>query len=153
MNPTGKVGEGDEALWLKQATRNAASEIDALLVYSPEYLRLPGIHDFSAVILKHFSGAGLTTWLPIETAPKDEPLWLTGPSLVDEDYNRKGVVEGYWLDDLGWMGAIWNNEQDYWESRQIKPTHWMPIPFAPALEAAANSEVPGGDDATVTASR
>lgn len=119
-------------LSLKQAAWNAAEEIDALLVRSPDYLRLPGIHEFRDVILKHIS----IEWLPIDTAPKDEPIWLAGPSLIDEDFNRKGVAEGYWLDDLGWMGAIWNNEQDYWESKQINPTHWMPIPAAPAFEAA-----------------
>jgi hypothetical protein len=102
------------------------------LAHSPDYLHLPGIHAFMSVILRHIPEMPELAWFPIEIAPKDEPLWLAGPSLVDEDYNRRGVVEGYWLDDLGWMGAVWNNEQDYWESRQVNPTHWMPIPQLPA---------------------
>lgn len=121
---------GDEQ-WT--AARMAAEEIDALLAHrlAPVvYLKeAPSIQELAAVIQKQQG------WQPIETAPKDEPLWLAGPSLVDEDYNRKGVVEGYWLDDLGWMGAIWNNEQDYWESQQINPTHWMAIPDPPTEEA------------------
>lgn len=122
----------------------AAEEIDEILSrrLPPDiYIKFtPANQEIAAVISSHYLGK----WFPIETAPKDEPLWLAGPSLVDEDYNRKGVVEGYWLDDLGWMGAIWNNEQDYWESQQVNPTHWMPIP-QPPIEAAASTEEGGGD--------
>lgn len=69
-------------------------------------------------------------WLPIESAPKDGTAVLL--------YTADGVIEGYW-------------QQDRWEQYTIyctydaaggpafnaKPTHWMPLPAAPANKEGA----------------
>ena len=72
-------------------------------------------------------------WLPIEAMPKDRPIWVYGPTLMDQDYNPDGIVEAYWLDDHGWVGAVWNNEQDCWDALVVHPTHGM-IPSPPKEE-------------------
>ena len=71
-------------------------------------------------------------WQTIDSAPKDGlPLRLFCEAFIDPDFNPGGSVEGQWCDDLGWVGAVWNPEQDVWDTNQIVPTHWQPIPSAP----------------------
>lgn len=82
-------------------------------------------------------------WRPIESAPKDRPIWLHDPTLVCEDFNPSGSVEGYWQDTEGWIGAVWNACQDVWDAKVIHPTHWRALPPPPARAAAA--EVKGAD--------
>lgn len=73
-------------------------------------------------------------WDFIITAPKDgSPLRLFAPYLIDEDFNPSGSVEGYWQDDDGWVGAVWNSCQDCWDRKKIKPTHWMKLPEPPPV--------------------
>jgi hypothetical protein len=72
-------------------------------------------------------------WQPIATAPKDGlPLRLFCEGFINPDFNPGGSVEGQWCDDLGWVGAVWNPEQDCWDTNQIVPTHWQPLPLPPA---------------------
>ena len=78
----------------------------------------------------------LVEWLPIDRfnpeAPENEPSYLFySPELVDKDFNPEGVVEGFWLDETGFVGALWIDEQDRWEMYIIHPTYYMPKPRAP----------------------
>lgn len=67
-----------------------------------------------------------TAWQPIETAPRDGTrIWLGDVG---------GVVTGYWSPPLGAWRCDWNigalpNSVHF----PRKPTHWMPLPVAPAL--------------------
>lgn len=82
--------------------------------------------------------AALAEWRPIAEATVgdrfiDGPLWLAGPALIDEDYNPEGIVEGFWLDDIGWQAAVWCGYHDEWHTKTVEPTHFMqriPPPFA-----------------------
>ena len=59
-------------------------------------------------------------WQPIETAPTDggEVLVYVGKSYVGGCVVAVKDTNGDWLD---WDGDVW------------EPTHWMPLPAAPAL--------------------
>jgi hypothetical protein len=72
-------------------------------------------------------------WLPIaDIKDKYIPgMFLYGPELVCPDFNPEGVVEGHWVDDIGWQGAVWNGYNDEWETKTINPTHFMLKPKAP----------------------
>jgi hypothetical protein len=61
-------------------------------------------------------------WQPINTAPKDEDIWLLGCVAG----SKLPAPMSYDPDD-GWfpLNGIFKN----W-----KPTHWMPIPTPPKLE-------------------
>lgn len=64
-------------------------------------------------------------WQPIETAPKDgEWVFLYWPTMSISMYPFVAFCVG---DEYGWEGAAFT---DYGE---VFPTHWMPIPSAPAL--------------------
>lgn len=56
------------------------------------------------------------------------PYLLFAKELIDEDFNPSGVVEGFFQDgddeDAGWLGAIWDNDQDCYNLIPIKPTHF-----------------------------
>jgi len=65
----------------------------------------------------------------MDAAPKDEDsLLLWSEEFIDNDFNRSGVIEGYYLDDPQygkvWMGSFWNGCQDTYDSRPCKPTWW-----------------------------
>lgn len=65
------------------------------------------------------------TWLPIEQAPKDRPLWLFSPEFIDEDFNPSGVVDGHWNCDAGWVCWSWNGCQDCYDTLEGQgPTHY-----------------------------
>lgn len=55
----------------------------------------------------------MTTWQPIETAPKD------------------GTVIDLWYPDFGRLADQWYDADDGWFVAP-NPTHWMPIPEPPA---------------------
>jgi hypothetical protein len=71
-------------------------------------------------------------WLPIETAPKDGTIFLTG------SYNGKGE----WCVEV-WCGTALADEQaiiargffDDCPHLMWDPTHWMPLPEPPADRA------------------
>lgn len=75
-------------------------------------------------------------WQDIANAPKDgSPLWLYDSEYADEEMSPS--CEGHWADcredgTPGFVGAIWNNCQDYWATVSLNPTHWMPFPPPPA---------------------
>jgi hypothetical protein len=76
-------------------------------------------------------------WQPIETGPKHEPVLLFSEGFIHEDFNPAGIVEGAWLEDRGWVGAVWNGEQDCYDTNEIVPTDWMPLPAPPAVNEGA----------------
>ena len=88
-------------------------------------------------------GMMMTTWQPIETAPKDGIiLGLIGDSIPDLPF----VAVLQWWDaatwyELGWADdelaepgngawAAWSRDGDDWSMHA--PTHWMPLPPPPA---------------------
>lgn len=83
-----------------------------------------------------------TTWLPIDTAPKDEgPLLLFCPGLAghvaDEvvvgvwrfDPNRRSL--GYWVSDVGALDAGFAETGPWIEYHELKPRHWARLPARP----------------------
>ena len=50
---------------------------------------------------------------------------------VDEDFNLKGVREGYYQEGEGYMAAVWNDYQDCWETQLVEPTMWTHFPEMP----------------------
>jgi hypothetical protein len=76
--------------------------------------------------------ANLMEWQPIKTAdPYGTPIRAYAADLIDPDFNPSGSVEACWVDDIGWIGAVWNGHHDVWDTRPIKPTHWMALPVPP----------------------
>ncbi|WP_339118534.1 hypothetical protein [Halomonas sp. BMC6] len=68
-------------------------------------------------------------WLPIEQANKDsQAMLLYSEEFICLDFNPEGVIEGYWQDDEGWIGAVWNGCHDQWTAQPVQPTHFMPKP-------------------------
>lgn len=104
------------------------------------------------------------TWQPIdENTPKDRPIRIYAPSTQSDDFNPTGTVEACW-DEIaafnennenvpGWLGAVWNPEQDHWDAVHITDaTHWQEITapdftasgrnmLNPASEARLNSQL------------
>jgi len=71
-----------------------------------------------------FANAITGTWMPIDTAPRDERVLL---------WNGTGTYCGHWAksietDDEAWIIAEFGNEGD---QLLIKATHWMPLPAPP----------------------
>jgi hypothetical protein len=96
-------------------------------------------HDELRAIVLDAVAAVLPVWQPIATAPKDgTPLRLFSEGFINPDFNPGGSVEGQWCDDLGWIGAVWNAEQDCWDANEIVPTHWQPLPPPPGVKGDAN---------------
>jgi hypothetical protein len=77
-----------------------------------------------------------TQWQPIETAPKDRPILVSGGKVNNE-------LGGCWKND-GWVKVYWDNED--WQEPEKRwqvcdtcyygvwvenPTHWMPLPEPP----------------------
>ena len=70
-------------------------------------------------------------WLPIETAPKDEFVLLAGPSgytTIETVFATGRMCSDYhvgrWIDHA-------NDDLTDWG---FEPTHWMPLPEAPAMQ-------------------
>ena len=70
-------------------------------------------------------------WLPIETAPKDKFVLLAGPSgytTIEIVYATGRMCSDYhvgrWIDHA-------NDDLTDWG---FEPTHWMPLPKAPAMQ-------------------
>ena len=76
-------------------------------------------------------------WIPVTGSnppPQNEPLWLHSKEWIDEDFNPKGVREGFFYPD-GCFTAKWFDYQDcYVTDDNSKPTHWSPLPSPPTGE-------------------
>lgn len=93
-------------------------------------------------------------WRPIETAPKDGTeilawrddcgvvivAWTCQSNLMTDDEIEKADL-GDSADDCDWFSAYGFGCD--WMSGTEAPTHWMPIPNGPSLDAIL---APGGDD-------
>lgn len=81
-------------------------------------------------------------WLPIESAPKDGHLILcaNGRSFIGTwcyiPFQEYRSEDGVYLDQ--------QDEQAYWmdiaDGEELEPTHWMPLPAAPALQSTDKDE-------------
>lgn len=91
----------------------------------------------------------MSEWRPIEELSKparyENAFLLFAEELRDPDYNPEGVVEGHWSDgplvdgpdgideaEGVWIASVWCGYHDQWHAKEIKPTHYMPWPSAPA---------------------
>jgi hypothetical protein len=61
-------------------------------------------------------------WQPIDTAPKDGTKIL---AYTNDGYKFPLVSQCVW--DDGWWPDVWESPEN-----PIEPTHWMPLPSAPA---------------------
>lgn len=109
--------------------------VDGVKGYTLEFAQDQQAHEIDWDIAERKINDALSTqvqdvagWQPIETAPKDgsEILALWKRSQIQS--NGYGVV---WFEDGSW------HEFDY-ECLVSDPTHWMPLPAAPAKQEASN---------------
>ena len=71
-------------------------------------------------------------WQPIETAPKD------GTEIIV--FEKGGVIcTAYW--ESGYFGhSGWTHHQSRSDVDAVNPSHWMPLPNPPSLEAGEDDE-------------
>lgn len=69
----------------------------------------------------------MNIWYDIKLAPKNGvPVLLWSKDFIDEDFNPSGTIDGYFDEQRGWTGAIWNGCQDVWDTvPYLEPTHFM----------------------------
>lgn len=58
-----------------------------------------------------------------EAPDAEDSLLLYSEAFIDNDFNRSGVVEGYFCDGK-WFGSFWNPCHDTYDSRECKPEWW-----------------------------
>lgn len=82
----------------------------------------------------------MSDWQPIETAPKDG----RGLLLIDADAQTPEAGTGYWaygfwtcVDPTPGEGV---DRETIQAIRWVKPTHWMPLPEAPARTAQTGAD-------------
>lgn len=69
----------------------------------------------------------MTEWRPINTAPKDgTPVLIFEGGSGDTDI-VVAVYEDQWLPEYRWRGTYGDGDAAW------NPTHWMPLPKAPAV--------------------
>ena len=70
------------------------------------------------------------TWQPIETAPKDWKtvidLWSDGARYPDCRWNMAFEDEYH-----GWEQRYSETRDGWHDRRDLRPTHWMPLPEPP----------------------
>lgn len=79
-------------------------------------------------------------WLPMETAPRDgtEFLIYVPPH---ERYGTPAVMAVvYWEGGGGWPWRLANDEENWTSWPEQAPTHWRPLPPAPAEQP--NTDAP-----------
>ncbi|KAA0015477.1 hypothetical protein F0A16_20525 [Salinicola corii] len=124
-----------EKAWWKPATDPRRNLVKAAALILAEIERLDRARGAPA------QTAQIVEWRPIEEAEKyGDGCLLHAPNLIHPDFNPKGVVDGYWQDDEGWIGAIWCAQHDCWHEMVIHPTHFMPKPDSPTSQSASESE-------------
>ena len=80
--------------------------------------------------MKDWRAVEMSTWQPIETAPKDgRPILAYGHIALSN--HAIGVV--VWSETYGLWDAENDPDQGPWDS---KPTHWMPLPEPPTASEA-----------------
>lgn len=75
--------------------------------------------------------APTVAWQPIETAPKDQDIWLWFPTM----FSKGHMTVGRWDSDQYaqkprpyWTGSARGRANEY---RNNPPTHWQPLPTPP----------------------
>lgn len=76
-------------------------------------------------------------WLPIATAPKDRAILLLAPTTFNK-WTRVLPLPGRWF---GSYFASYNADEAI---QRVEPTHWMPLPTAPTIDAAVSATGEGG---------
>ena len=77
-------------------------------------------------------GPAMTSWKPIEDAPKDGRLVLLWARLKTPPEERDDIgypIVGFWLRNIGWKVApeLLNRDEE------LIPTYWTEIPEPPEL--------------------
>lgn len=98
----------------------------------------------------------MTTWQPIETAPKDGTLLIL---MVDADIDSEDsshptenelsyrTIGSNNLDHDGddlWRFAGWCWQHDHWVEGRGSPTHWQPMPDRLLADGQAEQKASGG---------
>lgn len=75
----------------------------------------------------------MDNWKPINSFDPNnqQPTLLFNREWIDEDFNPNGVVEGFMGGEGHFIAAVWNDCQDCYETENITPTHWQPLPEPP----------------------
>lgn len=70
-------------------------------------------------------------WQPIETAPKDGSVILTGSYLEEYSGEYEPIKTGRmeWAQEFARFDGGWRSTG--WYSGLLSPTHWMPLPEPP----------------------
>jgi len=74
------------------------------------------LDDIPLLVNRALEALSSNPWQPIETAPKDKPLWV----IWSNDYQAVAWFES--------IAAKWNDGDEY---THMIPTHWMPLPNPP----------------------
>lgn len=84
-------------------------------------------------------------WNKIEKVPKDgTPILLWSIDFIDEDFNPTGIIDGYFDEQLGWMGAVWDGCRDSWETKEyLEPSHFVDKEFLFSVLRGEYSELRG----------
>lgn len=82
-------------------------------------------------------------WIKIEEQLPEHGIEIDGfnSEWIDEDFNPNGVRPCFLNHDGDWTMAIWNNDQDCWDTvnhselyygkQELPPTHWKDRPSPP----------------------
>lgn len=90
---------------------------------------------FAQMVEKHLDQFDL--WQPIRTALRNgPPVLLFNEEWICADFNPTGTREGFYADEWDgqsdcWVAAVWNNDQDCYETRVVHPSHWQRLPLPP----------------------
>lgn len=140
----------DFTRWEKLDPKAVAAGSEAQIIYALEDAK----KDIAALKAAVRSLESKREWQPIETAPKDRDV-LLARVVVEDGEVRSHVSQGRWIDgeedqsdqpghDAGFVdcdygcffpGRSFGSEKYRYEAKQ--PTHWMPLPAAPARAVIA----------------
>lgn len=71
----------------------------------------------------------MTTWQPIETAPKDGAAFLLASFIVPSEEAARNGSRAFW--DIA-IGRPYGTKLDRWTGiLGTTPSHWMPLPEPP----------------------
>lgn len=79
-------------------------------------------------------------WQPIDTAPKDKAILVSGGTYCRNstpypfESELKSVLIAYW-DDREKCWEVPNTETQDYDADVVRPTHWMPLPAPPEDDA------------------
>lgn len=79
------------------------------------------------------------TWAKVDgtfaTFPGQHIFLLFSQEFVCPDFCPNGIIEGYFQEDSegggSWIGSVWNGQQDCWDAKVVRPTHYSLQPEPP----------------------